>query len=139
MAPGRKYCSALHVAACGAGRCRCDMPTAIRRQNDRLAVARFATFEPAGDKRESFYEQRLLRVLPWYYVAGNRSSGMRFRAQLPGASALGGAMIPQPELCIGGIAGRPSFEEECKRCEDTFTRPDLGIMCSCCASGNPCQ
>jgi hypothetical protein len=37
-----------------------------RRVNTRLSVPRSAFLEPLGEKRDKFYEQRLLESLPWY-------------------------------------------------------------------------
>ena len=40
--------------------------SAFRRKDARLSVPRSAFLEPLGQKREEFYEQRLLESLPWY-------------------------------------------------------------------------
>ena len=45
-----------------------SVPSAHKRRRARLAVSRTSIFEAVGEQREKFYEQRLLRVLPWYRV-----------------------------------------------------------------------
>ena len=66
--PGTRFQSHHHKLHCSSGACRCNMPSARRRPEARLGVARFASFELNGEQREKFYEQRLLLTLPWYIV-----------------------------------------------------------------------
>ena len=67
------------------------------------------------------------------------ASSARFRAVLPDAEALGGATLSPPTLHLGSGSGHSSFEEMCKSLEEAYTRPELGIICACCAASDPCQ
>ena len=45
---------------------KAKVPSAKRRHNRDLCVARNACLEPCGKDRDAFYEQRLLVGLPWH-------------------------------------------------------------------------
>ena len=60
MAPGTTWRCSISCRA---------LPHAHRRRNMDLCVPRSAFLEPLGEKREAFYEQRLLLGLPWHCTA----------------------------------------------------------------------
>jgi hypothetical protein len=66
-------------------------------------------------------------------------SAAHFRAVLPDAEALDGATLSAPDMDLDSGWGHNSFEEMCKSLEEAFTRPELGIICTCCAASDPCQ
>ena len=60
-----------------------------------------------------------------------------FRAALPDVAAVGCA-LPVVDLHVGGLSNQLSFEDRCRSVEESITRPELGIVCVCCAADDPC-
>ena len=60
-----------------------------------------------------------------------------FCAALPDIAAVGCA-LPAVDLHVGGLSKQFSFEDRCKSVEESITRPELGVVCACCAAGDPC-
>ena len=114
---------------------------ARRRKQGRLAVSRVPFIEPIGMKREAFYEQRLLLALPWYcpekprVVHGGAEQQVvewSFTWTPPSPEELGGAVLPNQELCIS--SGRAtSFEQLCADTEKEVCRAQHDLVCACCA------
>ena len=120
-----------------------------RRKNTELAVSRTPFLEPLGDKREQFYEQRLFLGLPWYCPAflqsmsdgvDGKRAAWRITAGIHELQDLRVAQLPPVELLLcanGGI----SFEEECKKLESEYSKPEHALVCECCAheiADSPC-
>ena len=87
-----------------------------RRRQARLAVSRAPFIEPLADKREAFYEQRLLMGLAWFCpeLPEKQADGnvvWRFRWEPPTEEQISGAQLEPQELCLGGEA--VSFEHRC--------------------------
>ena len=56
--------------------------SAVRCSNQNLCVCRTAFLEPIGSGREDFYEQRLLRGLPWHCPVRPKSKKVGGEAQV---------------------------------------------------------
>ena len=109
--------------------------SAKRRCQTRLAVSRVPFVEPIADKREAFYEQRLLLGLPWFcrdpaFVVDDKIV-WRFHWEPPAADELGGELLEPQELALGVDA--VSFEHRCAVLESRFGRH----RCACCAEELP--
>ena len=108
-----------------------------RRRQARLAVSRVPFLEPLADKREAFYEQRLLLGLSWYCSESPAKANVegpllwRFRWDAPNAEALGGARLDSQEIVVGGDP--VSFEHRCSVLEKYFGEDAHNIICVCCA------
>ena len=107
-----------------------------RRKQERLGVARTAFLEPAGDKREPFYEQRLALALPWYCPAkpeelGDGGSRWRVIWDPPPPAALGGAVIPLQELLLEPGAAI-SYEQRAADLEAELCCAEHDLVCRCC-------
>lgn len=106
----------------------CGIDGARRRQQTRLAVSRTPFIEPLADKRESYFEQKLLLGLPWFCDSPPQTLEdavvWKFRWSPPASTSL--API---ELVLGSV----SFEEKCSEIEAEFCRPEHNLICQCCA------
>jgi hypothetical protein len=108
---------------------------ARRRKQGRLGIGRVPFIEPFGEKRESFYEQRLILSLPWYCptppaYAADGSAEWRFVWD-PSEDDLGEARLEQQQLTVA--PGRAlSFETTCADLEKEFCRHEHALVCRCC-------
>jgi len=106
----------------------CGIEGARRRQQTRLAVCRTPFIEPLADKRESYFEQKLLLGLSWFsdsppQALEDGSVVWKFRWSSPESTSL------EPiELVLGSV----SFEEKCSEIEKEFCRPEHHLICQCC-------
>ena len=82
---------------------------------------------------------RALIAVPAATTVVAMPSAAHFRAVLPDAEALDGGILSAPDMDLDSGWGHNSFEEMCKSLEEAFTRPELGIICACCAASDPCQ
>lgn len=108
---------------------------AVRRKNGSLAVPRVAFLEPIGDRREKFYEQRLLLALAWHApdLMPTASAAPDGKAQyvwrlvsLPPPELPGAASI---ELLLGDHLPI-SMETKCHEIETLYSSQ---FACDCCA------
>jgi len=107
----------------------CGIESARRRQQSRLAVSRVPFIEPLADKREAYFEQKLLLGLPWFcatppQMCEDESMVWKFHWTPPES-----VHLPAIELTLGSI----SFEEKCAEIEAEFCRPQHNLICKCCA------
>jgi len=107
----------------------CGIDGARRRQQTRLAVCRTPFIEPLADKRELYFEQKLLLGLPWFcdslpQTAEDGTVAWNFRWSPPESTSL--API---ELVVGCV----SYEEKCSEIEKEICRPEHNLICQCCA------
>lgn len=115
------------------------IPSVRRRMQARLAVNRVPFIEPIGDKREAFYEQRLLLGLSWYCATlpeeVNEKLVWYFVWTPPAKEDIGGAELPSYELQLGGE--HVSFEHLCATIESEICRATYHVICPCCANHLP--
>ena len=106
-----------------------------KRMPARLAVSRVPFIEPIGDKREAFYEQRLLLGLPWYCAelptVEDDVLVWRFTWTPPSDKELGDVHLEPRVFEIG--ATPISFERLCADIEKDLCQERLGLVCLCCA------
>ena len=127
-----------------------EYATAMRRRKDtELAVSRTPFLEPLGEKRDQFYEQRLFLGLPWYCPAipqsmsdgvGGKRAAWRVAAGIHELQDNRVAKLSPVELLLGANGG-VDFEEECKKLESEYCKPEHGLVCECCAgeiADSPC-
>ena len=107
-----------------------------RRLQARLGISRVPFIEPIGDKREAFYEQKLLLGLPWHCgdipAVGGGTSVWRFTWTPPSSDQLGGAELAPHVFELG--ATPLSFERLCADIEKQLCQAVNGLICSCCVS-----
>lgn len=113
---------------------------ARRRRQARLAVSRVPFLEPIADKREAFYEQRLLLGLAWFLperpvVQASGDVEWRFVWEPPPEERLGGAQLEPQELVLG--TGAVSFEYRCAVLESRLCQREHDLICRCCAEELP--
>ena len=111
-----------------------------RRRQARLAVSRVPFIEPLADKREAFYEQRLLLGLAWFCPEPPKEQAdgvivWRFFWEPPTDEQLGGVQLEPQELCLGKEA--ISFEHRCAVFERRLCQNEYGLICPCCAEESP--
>jgi hypothetical protein len=110
---------------------------ARRRRQARLAVSRVPFIEPIADKREAFYEQRLLLGLAWFCLAPAEKQPegedvvWRFRWEPPPGEQVGGAQLEPQDLVLGSEA--VSYEHRCAVLERRLCQSEHDLICSCCA------
>ena len=107
----------------------CGIDGARRRQQTRLAVSRTPFIEPLADKRESYFEQKLLLGLPWFCnslpeAPEDGAIIWKFHWAPPASTRL-----TPIELALGSV----SFEEKCSEIEAEFCRAEHNLICQCCA------
>ena len=77
---------------------------AIRRKNSQLAVASHKVFEPIGEYREPYYQQKLLLGLPWHCPDGSP-----FQVHVPGGergqTREVWRFVSEPGKLLGGVGG----------------------------------
>ena len=123
------------------------LPVAHRRLDGHLGVSRTAFLEPLGEKREGFYEQKLLTSLAWFapsapqllHVAGKEVVSWTIRWCPPSPDRVENVIFEPVEMNISGEPAAFSFEQKCRDLENTFADPELNLVCRCCAgqTGNP--
>ena len=109
---------------------------ARRRRQARLAVSRVPFIEPLADKRETFYEQRLLLGLAWFCSEPPEQEEdgnvvWRFRWEPPPEEQLGGVLLEPQELVLGREA--VSFEHRCAVLERRLCQSESDLICLCCS------
>lgn len=104
-----------------------SLESARKRQHTRLGISRTPFIEPIGAARETFYESRLLSVLPWYCYEKPSVDGVwTFCCELP--DIIG---FSPHELKVGeGIAN--SFEHMCANMETQLCQ--ACAPCACCTA-----
>ena len=116
-----------------------------RRGQPRLAVPYRPTLEPLGQKREAFYQQKLLLGLSWFCPDRPTSHEdgtveWHFRWMPPPPSELrGGIVLEQLNLSIG--RDEVSFEGLCCAVDNSLSSYEYALACQCCARvhGDPCE
>ena len=125
IAPGSTYPStAKHVNG------------AKKRKQARLGISRIPFIEPIGEKRESFYEQKLLCGLAWYcaekpYVDDDGVMVWTFTWDPP--ADVGNANLERKDLIVSSNRGL-SFEQTCAALENEFCKHEHGLVCKCCVT-----
>ena len=107
---------------------------ARRRKQARLGVSRIPFIEPIGEKREKFYEQKLLCGLAWYcadkpIVDADGDTVWTFRWDPP--EDVGDALL-KDEVLVVSSSRALSFEQTCSYLEGEFCRHEHGLVCACC-------
>ncbi len=115
-------------------------PVAKRRENLELACSTTYDFEPVGETREDFYQQRLLLALPWR-SAGDGPEVQQQEGADPivtwklvseppeSTKTAGGVQVPVEEVTVGESIEN-SWEMKCHELENMYSS-QLG--CRCCA------
>ena len=111
-----------------------------RRHQARLAVTRTPFMEPIGDKREPFYEMRLILGLAWFCSEApeKREDGKvvwHFHWEPPPEVLLGESQLEPQELELG--ASDISFEHRCAVLERRFGQREYDLICPCCIQETP--
>ena len=131
--PGVHFLSATkHVLGCR------------RRAQTRLGISRLPFIEPIGNKREEFYEAKLVQSLAWYCPEHPRTvvgeDGLEkvewtFQWDAPCDEDMDGAHLESEVLSLGKES--VSFEMVCNRLETKFCSAELDKICRCCAQEVP--
>ena len=116
------------------------LPSAVRRMDSQLGVNRMAFLEPLGDKREGFYEQKLLAALAWCspsaptlgHIGQKEVVTWVVRWCPPNPDQVENAHFEPVEMQISSEPAVFSFEEKCRALEDAFSDPELNLVCPCC-------
>ena len=116
------------------------VPGCKRRKQANLGISRTPCPEPLGDRRESYYENRLILGMSWYCVDGpemvledgKEREIWTFVWTPPSDEELGGVKI-EPEILRLGHGIAVSFDERCAALERKFCDAEMGLVCPCCA------
>jgi hypothetical protein len=96
--------------------------------------------EPLGDRRELFYEAKLLLALAWYCDAPPENIGgeveWKIRWQPPDHEELGGMKLEPITLTLGKKRD-VCWEVLCAKYEAEFCEHELGLICACCSEELP--
>ena len=113
--------------------------SAKRRLHSRLGVSRTQWFEPIGQTRESFYQQKLVLGLPWFAdgapqlvetAGAKRAVSWVLKWARP--SSLAAYDLPDIALEISSAGSSFSYEERCHHYDNLFSSSTLNIVCRCC-------
>jgi hypothetical protein len=108
-----------------------------RRGQPRLAVPYHPALEPLGQKREAYYQQKLLLGLPWRcpdkptsHEDGSVEWHFRWDPPLP-SELRGGVVLVAREFAVG--RDEVSFEGLCHEIDDALSSFEYSLVCQCCA------
>ena len=116
-----------------------SLPSTKRRLNSRLGVARAQIFEPIGQSRETFYQQKLVFGLAWFsdsapqlVQTGGAKPALNWVVKWARPASLSAYDLPNIALTISSAGSDFSYEERCHHYENLFSSSALNLVCRCC-------
>ena len=133
-----EFCESQPPGKTYASRCK-GVPSAKRRLHSRLGVARTQWFEPIGNTRETFYQQKLVLGLPWFADSAPQvvettgaKQAVAWVLKWARPQSLAAYDLPEIALEISSAGSSFSYEERCHHYESVFSSSTLNIVCRCC-------